>query len=331
VDVGLKAVLLLNLGTPSQPDTAHVRRYLRSFLNDPRVVDLPAIVRWPLVNGLIIPLRVKQSTENYKKIWRKEGSPLLVNTANFAKKLAAKLGDDYHVEFAMRYGSPSIKTAMVNIMAKQPESLHILPLFPQYAEATTGSALAQCYLALAKQKNMPSLKTINHFYAEPAFIEAYAKQIAKHIKNKKIDKLMFSYHGLPERQANTCCYREQCFMTSQLLAESLGLTEKDYVVSFQSRIGRARWIQPDSHLLLPQLIRENVKHLAVVCPSFVADCLETLEEVNIRMREQWQANGGSDFTFVPCLNDEDTWVEGLARNHLTPTQSLQAVCQKYHR
>jgi ferrochelatase len=295
-----------------------VRRYLKEFLNDPRVIDLPAWIRWPLVNLLVIPLRYKKSAAAYQKIWHKQGSPLLFYSLKCKEALAAALGDEYQVELGMRYGQPSIASALEKL--KGASSIDVIPLFPQYSSAATGSAVEKFMQLFATQWNIPELRIKKDFYAHAGFISAYAELIKNNIQNKSIDYILFSYHGLPERhiikstlQANNdFCYRTQCLSTTDLLVKHLGLPSNQYSTSFQSRLGRTPWIKPYTDLVLPELREKGIKNLAVVCPSFVADCLETVEEIDIRAREQWLALGGSSFTFIPCLNDSPAWVDAIA-------------------
>lgn len=326
-----KAVLLINLGTPGNCDNQSVYTYLKEFLIDPRVIDLPSIFRWLLVNTIILPFRYKKTAKAYAKIWEKEGSPLLIHSKALTHALAAKLGDEYQVELGMRYGQPSISTALDKI--KQTDKLIVIPLFPQFTSAATGSAIEKLMLHLHKQWNIPELIIKHDFYQDPGFINAYSLLIKSYLEQNKIEKLIFSYHGLPERHINksqcraSCdrlsncphihldnryCYRAQCHATTQLIAKQLALQSNQYCISFQSRLGRTPWIKPYTDLLLPDLIQQGVKHIAMVCPSFVSDCLETLEEVNIRTRAQWLALGGENFTFIPCLNDTSAWVDALA-------------------
>lgn len=323
-------VLLINLGTPDECDTASVRRYLTQFLNDPRVVDLPTVRRWLLVNLLIVPFRAKKSAHAYQQIWSQEGSPLLANSIKLQRKLQFALGNQYQVEIGMRYGNPSIESALKKLAACT--KLIILPLFPQYTSAATGSALEVALKTIAADWNVPEIIVKSNFYNQPEFINAFADNIKSAVGNKKIDTLLFSYHGLPERHItkseclaacdhqracpditrnNEFCYRAQCYDTSRLIASALHLTTDDYHVSFQSRLGKTPWIKPYTDLLLPDLIKQGKKNIAVVSPSFVADCLETLEEINIRTRAQWRALGGEEFIFVPCLNDSELWVQAL--------------------
>lgn len=326
-----KAVLLLNLGTPDAVDSRSVRQYLREFLNDARVIDLPWFIRWPLINLLILPLRYKKTTAAYQQIWTEDGSPLLNISKKIKTALAEVLGSGYQVELAMRYGSPSIESALDNL--KEYDSIFLLPLFPQYSSAATGSALEAAYGFLSKRWNVPSINSISDFYNNNGFIDAFADLIKKNIQDKDIDMLIFSYHGLPERHilksdckaqcdhVNACpainlsnrfCYRAQCYATTQLIAEKLNLKPHQFIVSFQSRLGRTPWIKPYTDLLLPELIRKDIKNIAIVSPSFIADCLETLEEINLRTRKQWNKLGGNEFIFIPCVNDNPLWVKALA-------------------
>jgi ferrochelatase len=326
-----KGVLLINLGTPDNSDPASVRRYLKEFLNDPRVIDLPNYIRWGLVNLIILPLRYKKSALAYKQIWQPAGSPLLVNSRRLTAALSTKLGTDYQVELGMRYGNPSIPTALNAL--QHCDSLQLLPLFPQYSAAATGSAIEKSLYHLTQQWNIPTLVSQKDFYQHPGFITAYANMIKNSIHDQAVDLLLFSYHGLPERHINksdcqaTCnhldacplikesnlyCYRAQCYTTSRLLAEQLKITPDQYQVSFQSRLGQIPWIKPYTDKLLSILRQKGVNNIAVACPSFVVDCLETLEEINIRARKQWTSLGGNQFTFIPCLNDSTLWVQTLA-------------------
>jgi ferrochelatase len=324
-------VLLINLGTPNNCNIKSVYSYLTEFLNDPRVIDLALLPRWILTNLIIVPFRCKKSTRAYQKIWLSNGSPLLVHSKNLKDALAVELTDKYQVELAMRYGNPSIPLALKNL--RDCHRIIAIPLFPQYSSAATGSAMAKLLNELGKQWNIPELKIIRDFYNAPGFIASYADIIKKHTANNSFDLILFSYHGLPERhinksrcqakcnrssacpalsEANLYCYRAQCYATSHLLANALNLASSQYQVSFQSRLGRTPWIKPYTDLILPTLIKQGIKNIAIACPSFVADCLETLEEINIRAREQWQQLGGNNFIFIPCLNNHPLWVKALA-------------------
>lgn len=326
-------VLLINLGTPAGPDKSQVRDYLAEFLGDKRVIDLPTPWRQILVKGLILPFRPKQSAHAYQQIWTPAGSPLLVYSQQMAAALQVALGEDYEVALGMRYGQPSIAAALHQLQTRQCRKLLILPLFPQYSSAATGSALEKIFSELQKQADIPEVTLLNAFFADPAFIEAWRALITSHAPAAEPDMWIFSYHGLPVRQLNkrgcdttAClaradcgpastgnyqCYRRQCFATSQLLAQALGLAPHQYRVAFQSRLGRTPWITPYTDHLLADLAAQGVKHIAVACPSFVADCLETLEEIGIRARAQWLNLGGSQLTLFPCLNAHPAWIQGL--------------------
>ncbi|KTD18340.1 ferrochelatase [Legionella jordanis] len=322
-----KAVLLINLGTPDNFDKTSVRRYLREFLADKRVIDLPAPLRYALLYGLILPFKPKQSAHAYQSIWYEGGSPLLVHSIRLQEKLQEKLGENYKVILGMRYGRPSIQEALEEV--KTYEHLSVLPLFPQYSSAATGSAIEKVLELLLPKKTLPHLRIIRDFYQQPAFIKAQAALIRPYLADH--DYLLFSYHGIPERHlihngcssicagscpeinpANQTCYRAQCYMTTKALAQQLNLNEADYAVAFQSRLGKAAWLQPYTDVFLPQLIQKGIKRVAVTCPSFVTDCLETLEEIGIRAKEQWQRLGGSELTLIPSLNENELWVSGLA-------------------
>ncbi len=324
-------VLLMNLGTPDQCDPSSVRKYLREFLNDERVIDLPAFIRWPLINGLIVPFRYRKTAAAYQKIWSETGSPLLSYSLQLKEALGVALGDDYIVELGMRYGQPSVAQALSRL--KEADSLIAIPLYPQYSSAATGSAIEDLLMKIKKQWNIPNIKIKKDFYDDMEFISAYSEMIKKNIEQHKPDFVLFSYHGLPERHirkshckaacdhlhacpsmqdSNRNCYRAQCYATTQALVDGLKLRSDQYDVAFQSRLGRTPWIKPYMDLVLPTLFERGVRHLAMVCPSFVTDCLETLEEVNIRARSQWLALGGHKFTFIPCLNASQEWVGGVA-------------------
>ena len=307
-------ILLINLGTPESYRPLDVIQYLRQFLNDPRVVDLPWLFRTILVNAIIIPKRYRKTANAYEQIWLPDGSPLLVHSKALQQQLKEKLGEGYQIEIGMRYGKPSIETALENL--KHCGSIKIIPLFPQYSSAATGSAIERVYRFFMKQWNIPTLTIQKDFHDHPAYIQSYAALIQENIAQKKVDKILFSYHGLPERHIEKTknklfCYQSQCLKTTELITSALSLKEDQYIVSFQSRLGKTPWIKPYTDLVLPTLVQQGIKNIAVVCPSFVSDCLETLEEVNIRTRDQWQSLGGEEFHFIPCLNVYPLWVENL--------------------
>ncbi len=328
-------MLLLNLGTPRSPETGDVRRYLREFLSDARVIDVAAPLRWALVNLVIAPFRAPRSAAAYRKIWTGSGSPLLANGVALRAALAAELGDGYVVELGMRYGEPSIAGALARLCDAGVARIVALPLFPQYASSSLGSALARLYELAAERTNVPPLQARAEFYAEPGFVAALAEIARPRLAAFRPDHVLFSYHGLPERHvrqgdptgrhclvsesccaamvpANARCYRAQCHATTHALADALALAPGDFSLSFQSRLGRDPWIQPYTDVRLPELARSGVKRLAVLCPSFAADCLETLEEIGIRAAEQWRSAGGEALELVPCANAHPAFVRFLA-------------------
>jgi len=329
-------VLLVNLGTPASPSTRDVRRYLREFLSDPRVIDLPAPLRWLLLRTVILPFRPRRSAAQYASIWTAAGSPLLVHGRALAEALAAQLGPDFVVALAMRYGEPSLAGALDQLAAADLAQIVVLPLYPQYASSSGGSSLERVYALAGARENVPALASISDFHDDPGFIEAFATVARPVLDAFRPDHVLLSYHGLPERHmrkadasgrhclaspaccdavgpVNRSCYRAQCFATSRVLAAALGLAPERHSVSFQSRLGRDPWIRPYTDERLPELARAGVRRLAVLCPAFVADCLETLEEIGIRAREQWLALGGEDLALVPSLNASRRWVEAVAR------------------
>lgn len=321
-------LLLINLGTPQTPSFMHVWRYLREFLFDNRVVNLPAPLRFLLLYGVILPFRVSKARRGYQAIWTSQGSPLRCHSETLEQKLQQLLGESYQVMVAMRYGQPSIDQALDKL--KHCDQLLILPLYPQYSSAASGSALQAVLQRIAKRTFIPSIRVVREFYQHPMFIRAQAQRILPYLTG--LDKLIFSYHGLPETQIqqsgcqvpctsdcvlepqtllHTNCYRAQCYQTSVLLAQALQLQAHQYVTVFQSRVGRTPWIQPYLEEHLVQLAGQGIKRIAIACPSFVTDCLETLEEIGIRMRALWHASGGEHMTLIPCLNGDDNWCEAI--------------------
>ena len=346
-------VLLVNLGSPDEPTTGAVRRYLREFLGDPRVLDMSALGRALLLNLVILPFRPRRSADAYKKVWTPEGSPLIVNGRALRDGLRKALGDDWVVELAMRYGAPSIERAVARLADADVERIIVVPLFPQYASASTGSALEAVYCAAAERWNVPPLDVLPSFYAEPGYIAALAA-VARELPEEQLpDHVLISFHGLPERQirksddsgvhcfasesccdaigpANRFCYRAQCAATARALAKALGLGREHWTLSFQSRLGRTPWIKPYTDEVLPQLHERGFRRLAVVCPSFVADCLETIEEIGIRAREQWLALGGEELALIPCVNAHPEWVDVLSGWIRQRQASAQAAAASHH-
>lgn len=337
----MKGVLLVNLGTPGSPTLAGVHQYLVEFLTDPRVMDLPKWKTELLVRGIIVPLRLFSSTRSYQRIWTKEGSPLTLHTASSARLLQEKLGEDFKVDWAMRYPKKSCEQAIQRLLSEPLEQLIILPLFPQYASATTGSVLEHVMNILSKYTLLPEIKMISSFYDHPALIQAFAKQ-AESIKLQDFDRVLFSFHGLPVRQLkkankkNCCgtrdcceafypennqCYAAQCYATARGIAEALQIQPQHYEICFQSRLGKEPWIGPFTSDRLKQLGKEGCKKIAVFCPSFVCDCLETSYEIAIEYQELFEEAGGETLKLIPGLNASPGWIEAL-KEIILPKRSV---------
>ncbi|KTC66562.1 ferrochelatase [Legionella adelaidensis] len=319
-------LLLINLGTPDQPTPSAVRRYLREFLSDKRVIELPAFVRYSLLYLFILPFRPRLSAHAYSAIWTKEGSPLLVNSQKLLQKLKDNVNKETKVALGMCYGNPSLQSA-INELADC-DRITVLPLYPQYSSAATGASIEKLLSLISPNNFIPSLNIINNFFNHPAFIKIQAELIKPFLINSEF--LLLSYHGIPEYQLlkkdckQKCtmkcstlsslyatCYRAQSLQTSELLGETLGLNKDQYQTAFQSRLGKAQWIKPYTDKVLIQLSQQGIKNLTVAFPSFTADCLETLEEIGIRANQQWKSLGGENLYLVPCLNDNDNWVQAI--------------------
>ncbi|MCP5506553.1 MAG: ferrochelatase [Chlamydiales bacterium] len=321
-------VLLVNLGTPDSPHPKDVKRYLTEFLTDGRVIDLPPLQRNLLVRGLIVPKRYKESAKLYQTIWEKEGSPLLSYGKKVAKGLQQKLGETYHVELAMRYQNPSMEEGLKKL--KTYRKLIVFPLFPQYASATTGSVHEKVLKVLSKWQVIPEMRFISSYWDHPAFIQAHLER-AKEYDLSSYDHILFSYHGLPERQiqkadhTGTClvkrdccaknphCYAAQCFGTTTKMTEGLGLPKEKWTLSYQSRLGKSPWIKPYSDHVLEKLAEEGKKRVLVFSPAFVCDCLETLEEIGCQYQELFKAKGGEVLDLVEGLNDHPKWIDAIER------------------
>jgi len=330
----MTGLLLCNLGTPAEPTTASVRRYLRQFLADPRVLDIHPVGRWLLLNLIILPLRSSKSAAAYRKIWSERGSPLLWHSQDLVAAVREQLGPDWAVELGMRYGHPSIGSALEKLRSAGADRVVVFPLYPQYAVSSTGSTVAEVFRLAARPWSPPSLTFVEAFYDDPGFIEAFAAVGGPILKSAEPDHVLMSFHGLPERHmrktdatgrhclagadccdrivsANRNCYRAQCFATARALAGGLGLAEGSWSVSFQSRLGRTPWIHPYTDVVIPRLAAEGRKRLVVFSPAFVADCLETVEEIGMRAKEQFLAAGGEQLTLVPSLNATPAWVDAV--------------------
>jgi len=312
-------VLLLNLGTPDAPTTGAVRRYLRQFLSDQRVIEIPRLLWWPLLNGIILNLRPQKSARKYASIWTEHGSPLMYHTASQTEALRALLAengqDEVIVEFAMRYGNPSVESVMQSMVERKVERLLLVPLYPQYSAASTATALDAAFRVLMKQRNLPEIRTVRHFHDHPGYIQALATHIsAQWAQDGRPDVLLMSFHGMPAitLQRGDPYYCE-CLKTGRLLAEALDLPPEGYRVTFQSRFGRSKWLQPYTAATLIELAEAGTGRLDVVCPGFVSDCLETLEEIAIEGRELFKQHGGGDYRYLSCLNNNTAWIGALGQ------------------
>ncbi len=324
-----KGVLLINLGTPRSTHPSDVKRYLKEFLLDEKVVDLPWIVRQILVRAIIIPRRYRESAHLYQTIWMKEGSPLMVYGERVKNALQQELGEDYRVDLAMRYQEKSIPERIDFLLKEGVKELIFLPLFPQYAEATTGSILKKITEKIGSSRYFPSFRFISDYPVQKSLIEAFCQRIQEQ-DFLKFDHLLFSFHGLPVRQlkkmSGAClnqtdccrcslnkrtCYKSQCLSTVEAITRSLKIENGFFSVSFQSRLGKEEWIQPDTLEHLKELVKKGKKKILVVCPSFVADCIETLSEVEIEYKKELLRAGGEELRLVPALNAHPIWVQAL--------------------
>lgn len=327
-----KGILLVNLGSPDSPEPKDVKRYLGEFLMDERVIDVPLWVRTLLVKGIILNTRPKASAKAYKKIWWKEGSPLIVLSESLKSKVADKI--DFPVALAMRYGSMTIEEGIEELVAKGVEHVFMIPLYPQYAMATTETILVLAEEIRALKYPDIKLESLSAFYNQSIYIDALSESISNSLVGKNYEHLLFSYHGVPERhirksdvtkshckidgsccvtasKAHQFCYRHQCLEVTRLVGEKLGLKPGTYSSSFQSRLGFDPWLQPYTDRTIERLGKEGVKNMAIVTPAFVSDCLETLEEIAMEGEEIFHEVGGDNFTTIPCLNTNDKWVDVL--------------------
>jgi protoporphyrin/coproporphyrin ferrochelatase len=316
-------VLLVNLGTPDASTAPAVRRYLAEFLSDPRVVEIPRPVWLAILHGVILRVRPAKSAKKYELIWAKEGSPLLVHSVRQKVLLSGLLGerlkaqglpaDHVAVELAMRYGRPDVRGAMDRLKAAGCDRILVVPLYPQYAASTTASALDAVYAQAQRTRRMPALRSIDSFHDDPGYVRALARSIGDYwMRHGRPDKLVLSFHGLPRRSLDLGDpYHCHCHATARLVAGELGLETPQYVVTFQSRFGRAEWLKPYTADTVAALAKDGAGRVDVACPGFVADCLETLEEIGIEVRDRFLANGGKEYHAIPCLNEHPAWIAAL--------------------
>lgn len=344
-------VLLVNLGTPDSPETPDVRRYLKEFLLDPRVLDIAAPIRQLLVRGVILPTRPARSGRAYRKIWTDRGSPLLFHTQDLTAKVRQRLGADAMVEFAMRYQNPSIASVLEKFRVAGVDRIVVLPLFPQYSSAAFGSAVEKIWVEAARRWNTPHISVIEEFFDHPEFIASFEAVARPVLDDLQPDHVLMSFHGVPERHvtksdevgghclalagccdlittANRRCYRAQCYATARALAKALNLTENQWSVSFQSRLGRDPWVKPYTDHRIEELAKGGVKKVAVMCPAFTADCLETLEEIGMEGAKEFRSFGGQELRLVPSLNATDRWADAvtvLIRQNVQPAWAQPTV------
>ena len=327
-------VLLVNLGTPDAPQTPEVRRYLREFLSDPRVLDINPIGRAALLNLIILPLRPRKSAEAYREVWTEEGSPLLVHGRTLERGVGERLAHA-EVVLAMRYGKPSIRSGLEELARRGCDEVVVMPLFPQYASSSTGSAVAKVYEEAGQLWNTPFVRVVPPFYDHPRYVEAVAAVARPILEEQRPDHVLFSYHGVPERHctksdptgqhclarpgccdsivdANRQCYSAHCHATTRAVVAALGLEPGTWSLAYQSRLGRTPWLRPYTDEVVTELGKKGVRSLAVLCPSFVADCLETIEEIGMRAEEDFREAGGETLTLVPSLNGESVWLDAAA-------------------
>jgi len=325
-------VLLVNLGTPDEPTSKGLRRYLNQFLTDKRVIDMPAIGRYMLFRGIVVPIRSPKVAKLYQELWMDEGSPLKVYGQRVEKGVQEKLGDEYLVKLAMRYQNPSIYSAIAAMYEANVKEIIVFPLFPQYASATTGSIFAEIMDILRRKEQIPSLKFVNSYYEDPDVIKIYADN-ARQLQLDQYDHYVFSFHGVPERylkkennyckcDGNCCkqivdenqfCYGAQCNATAQAIAKELSIPESKYTVSYQSRFGPEKWVQPYTDEVFEHELEKGNKKILVFSPAFVADCLETTIEIGLEYKEEFMEKGGEALDLVPSLNDDPRWINAIAK------------------
>lgn len=327
-------VLLVNLGTPDAPTTSAVRRYLKQFLSDPRVIEVPRLLWWFILRVILL-IRPSRSAKAYAKVWTAEGSPLLVESQRQTDALRTQLGGrcpgPVSIALAMRYGKPSIADALASLRKDNVQRLLVLPMYPQYSAATTGSVFDELADNFKRTRWLPELRFINHYHDQAGYVRALANSLREHWqKHGRAEKLLLSFHGLPERYLHAGDpYHCECHKTARLLAEELQLTADEYLVTFQSRVGREPWLQPYTDKAVEKLAAEGVGTLDVICPGFSADCLETLEEIAMQNAELFEARGGKALRYVPCLNDREEHMRFLADLCITHMQGWPETAGKW--
>lgn len=308
-------ILLSNLGTPAAPTPRAVRTFLAEFLADPRVIEAPRLLWWFILNGIILRIRPTKVAKIYQQVWTEDGSPLMVISQAQAKKLQEKLGEQYHVALGMRYGKPSIKQALLDIRKAGCNDVIILPLYPQNSGATTGSTFDEVMHCFKKCRGVPPVQFINQYFDHPLYIEALTNAVKNHWDQYgRKELLLMSFHGLPQRYVdNGDPYFDQCQRTATLLAKKLSLLSTEWKISFQSRVGREPWLKPYTDELLKSLPLQEINSVDVICPGFSADCIETLEEIDIQNRQFFKDAGGAQFSYIPALNDDELHVEMMVK------------------
>jgi ferrochelatase len=326
------AILLCNLGTPEAPTAPALRRYLAEFLGDPRVVEIPRLVWWPILHGVILRVRPARSARKYASIWTPEGSPLAVWTRKQALMLQGYLGERrcrVTVRHAMRYGAPSIPQVLDELKSAGATRVLVVPLYPQYASSTTAAVVDAVGRWSARQRVVPELRFVNHYHDDRGYIESLAKSVLDHAMiHGRPQKLVLSFHGLPRRSLKLGDpYHCECQKTARLLAERLGFEPGQILVTFQSRFGRAEWLQPYTEPTLVALAREGTERVDVMCPGFSTDCLETLEEIDQEARHAFMAAGGREFHYIPCLNDRHEWIVALSEIAMRHLQGWPTITE----
>ena len=337
-DTGRTAVLLINLGTPDAPTAPALRRYLREFLSDPRVVELPRLLWWPILHAIVLNTRPRRSAERYAAIWTDEGSPLKAHTQRQTKLLRGLLGEAGHsvrVEYAMRYGQPALSTVLDQLDAEGCTRILLLPLYPQYSASTTATVFDAAARWAATRRNQPELRTVRSFPDDSGYIEALAASVRRHwMKHGQPDRsyrLLLSFHGVPAKTVTLGDpYRDECLSTGRLLTRALGLDKANSLICFQSRFGAAQWLKPYTAETLQSLGKQGIQCVDVLCPGFPADCLETLEEIAIEGKHLFTAAGGGDYRVIPCLNEDDEWIRALATLALRHLQGWPTRRQGEH-